>query len=1036
MQRRREICVMGSFKTKARAVELLGRKQIRDSVTALAEIMKNSYDADAELLRVEFLTKEIETPCIVVCDTGIGMDQNDLENKWLVLGTPTKLEEKKKRSKGRALMGEKGIGRLAVSRLGQQMWMFTKKKDTNWNILYINWNIFENTDLYIQDIEIPVKYNKSKKEFPEVIKQLIEVQNKNLKLDSWYTEKNADMSELINHQISHASVDIDLILDFCSIIENDKNQGTCIFSMDLNDNWDRYLDKKINPEEDALANRNYNRLNTFLSDFAPKEEDFSVELFYNNEPLQFSAGFDDQDYEIYDLKIEGTIERGIFKGNIAARNGDDLILKQCNEVLYQGISVTTGISDWRSDDCGKYTIKLCHFEMKRDNSGLTKEEFDTIKERMNRAGGIGVYRDNVRVLPYGEPENDFLELESRRSKSATYYLFSHRNMFGRIDITSSNNPHLEDKSSREGLIENQYYYYFIKTLQNLLITIAVDFLYEKSKNSFKLRGSYIDYNNSEAEKKERANAFEKEQNNLFQEDKKRVQELLKINPKKLNELEYEVINDTTQVKRNCEVHLLSKYKELLTQVSRIAAFQNKMGKKIRQSKKQLRITINERFESKYPLQILNSIDTYNERLDDKIRYLGEYIENECASLKDYLDKNLDKSYHSFNKATGNDFVETLSGLEDYLNKIVEMLKRTSTDTEKNVFRKANLLIDKIKKIEQQININQLKDELKDEIEGNSRSIYGDIKKIEQKIEDIDINNSHNDLQEIRNNLSYCEERIYEMAVKIEEKLESKYEKLDKQLNVILERFEMNDDTLINQLITQNSELKQQNEIYADLANLGMAAEIVNHEFNQLFNNVYDSINQLHYQQLSNDSKYYLRQIDVGFRAISDRMSQLSPMYRSRGLYKKKLNVYEMIDDLYNFFENRLENQGIEFINNVSEKVELKLSLSKIYPILSNLIYNSMYWVADKDNKKILVHFVESEYALYIEDSGSGIPLRNKEKVFEPFFSLKKNGRGLGLSISRNVLESQGHQIEVVVESENKQLSGACFKIIFGEEARV
>lgn len=47
---------MSGFKTKARTVELLGRKQIRDSVTALAELMKNAYDADAPWLRVEFST--------------------------------------------------------------------------------------------------------------------------------------------------------------------------------------------------------------------------------------------------------------------------------------------------------------------------------------------------------------------------------------------------------------------------------------------------------------------------------------------------------------------------------------------------------------------------------------------------------------------------------------------------------------------------------------------------------------------------------------------------------------------------------------------------------------------------------------------------------------------------------------------------------------------------------------------------------------------------------------------------------------------
>lgn len=71
---------MSGFKTKARTVELLGRKQIRDSVTALAELMKNAYDADAPWLRVEFSTTG-SNQHVVIVDTGLGMSQNDIESK-------------------------------------------------------------------------------------------------------------------------------------------------------------------------------------------------------------------------------------------------------------------------------------------------------------------------------------------------------------------------------------------------------------------------------------------------------------------------------------------------------------------------------------------------------------------------------------------------------------------------------------------------------------------------------------------------------------------------------------------------------------------------------------------------------------------------------------------------------------------------------------------------------------------------------------------------------------------------------------------
>lgn len=74
--------------------------------------------------------------------------------------------------------------------------------------------------------------------------------------------------------------------------------------------------------------------------------------------------------------------------------------------------------------------------------------------KLDDSGGLYVFRDGLRILPYGEPGNDFLKMEERRSKGITYYLFSHRRMYGYMEISKLNNPSLVDKSSREGFVEN------------------------------------------------------------------------------------------------------------------------------------------------------------------------------------------------------------------------------------------------------------------------------------------------------------------------------------------------------------------------------------------------------------------------------------------------------------------------------------------------------------------------------------------------------------------------------------------------------
>ena len=150
---------MSKFKTKARTIELLGRKQIRDSVTALAELMKNSYDADSDWVRAYFNS---DRDNIILIDNGIGMSQVDIEEKWLVLGTPSKNTKKRVSTKGRPYMGAKGIGRLAAASLSKHYIMITKTVDGGYNIAYLFWNLFEDTTISLDEIEIPTAYNVDK----------------------------------------------------------------------------------------------------------------------------------------------------------------------------------------------------------------------------------------------------------------------------------------------------------------------------------------------------------------------------------------------------------------------------------------------------------------------------------------------------------------------------------------------------------------------------------------------------------------------------------------------------------------------------------------------------------------------------------------------------------------------------------------------------------------------------------------------------------------------------------------------------------
>lgn len=117
---------MARFRTKARAVDLLGKQQIRDEITAISELLRNSYDADASEGLIDVSLKEEH---IVVWDDGDGMNEKDLVNNWLTIGTYSKAKASPvKTSKRRIKIGEKGIGRLAISLLGNQLLIISKKR--------------------------------------------------------------------------------------------------------------------------------------------------------------------------------------------------------------------------------------------------------------------------------------------------------------------------------------------------------------------------------------------------------------------------------------------------------------------------------------------------------------------------------------------------------------------------------------------------------------------------------------------------------------------------------------------------------------------------------------------------------------------------------------------------------------------------------------------------------------------------------------------------------------------------------------------
>lgn len=135
------------FRFDVSAYRLIGRELITDRITALFELVKNCYDANAENVLVQFekVNPKTKKSKIVIKDDGIGMSFQDLKDKWMVIGTSSKRRNlHSPEPYKRKVVGKKGIGRFAVDKLGSKLILKTKQKNSNKTLcIETDWSTYE-----------------------------------------------------------------------------------------------------------------------------------------------------------------------------------------------------------------------------------------------------------------------------------------------------------------------------------------------------------------------------------------------------------------------------------------------------------------------------------------------------------------------------------------------------------------------------------------------------------------------------------------------------------------------------------------------------------------------------------------------------------------------------------------------------------------------------------------------------------------------------------------------------------------------------
>jgi signal transduction histidine kinase len=443
-----------AFRPRARIIRTIGDRLISGPEAAVIELIKNSHDADASYARVTFVPPLKQNDGVILIeDDGHGMTLDDIEQKWMEPATSDKLDRKYS-SGGRRLLGSKGIGRFAASRLGRYLELISSAplrsplpvadgssdgmppRIQTTRIAQLDWNAFEEAR-YLEEVRFPVE-----------------------------SMPPADHS------------------------------GTVLRIWSLRDDWTEQRMKKLQQELRRLVSPIQRldgkpfRIFLDLSQCTSGNCDFDGPAVVNHDTAGAGNGASGslQLHEVQplpildacDYAVDGAFdEAGVFEGTMTIRRAG-----QEPEQIRLEVPVPAGEGQ---ESCGIVLVRLNIFDREAEAVRSTAERagFGTIglreaRKLLDSFAGIAIYREGFRIRPYGDSENDWLTLDAKRVQNPTMKI-GRNQIAGIVTVDSEEASHLIERSSREGLEENGSF----RRLQ-LMISTLLSEVVEPRRRQFRI----------------------------------------------------------------------------------------------------------------------------------------------------------------------------------------------------------------------------------------------------------------------------------------------------------------------------------------------------------------------------------------------------------------------------------------------------------------------------------------------------------------------------------------------------------------------
>ena len=378
------------FSIDAGVIDRLGQELVARQETAVSELVKNSFDADAELVTLTFKDSDSIGGILIIDDDGDGMTRDELVDGFMRISSTSKIHNPLSRKFKRQRAGQKGIGRFSVQRLGLCLTIVTQVADSDFALsLQINWDDYQ---------------------------------------------KDSNLLTIANE---------------LEITEKIKDKGTRLIIAGLRDKWStaairrvyRYVSNIIQPFSLAeVVDGDVHKHEVLDPGFKAK--------FYKQEGSVKPTIVADQEVMIYDhaiAEIQGYIDD----------NGMGVLLVESDKL---GINEVVEIGNDPDDVNAPFNllkdIRFKAFYYIYDSDLIAKMHSTSIRHLAQREGGIKLYRNGFRVLPYAEPGDDWLDLDRSMRRRSFLPAHSNLNFFGFVEMKDSGNI-FNETSSREGLVENE-----------------------------------------------------------------------------------------------------------------------------------------------------------------------------------------------------------------------------------------------------------------------------------------------------------------------------------------------------------------------------------------------------------------------------------------------------------------------------------------------------------------------------------------------------------------------------------------------------